>query len=245
MKKANVQTEVLEVMNESKKTKGAKISNSVNSTSVQPTRKETKANFVSFIVSKEEISISKFFRLLNEWKAEQPLQYSEYISAHKLNLQTDYTFDWFKTNCPTNEKGLFSKWTKVSESVLANKKEEYNRVTEKGVIYTLIPFNTSKANYEQFLNVFISVVTEINRIEREKKAKERKKERESKQREKEAKLEKKLTEKAKDIFEEIEKVSMTNSIPFELALNVYSSLQKTPISENLRNILLELKNKSK
>lgn len=247
-KKVNLSVNVAEQVQESAKTKGAKVSNSVTSMSVAPTKKETKANFISYLVSKEEISVSKFFRLFNEFKVDEPLKYAEYISAYKLNLKVDYTFDWFKANCPTinvNGKETFAYWKKVSESTPANEKAEYNRITEKGVTYTLVPYVTLKADYTQFLSMFLAVVANVNRLQREKEQAEKKAQKAKEQAEKEQKQAQKAVEQAETIFKEVSEISVKNSIPFAIALNVYTSLKGVKVSEQLTAILEKMQKESK
>lgn len=131
-----------------------------------PTRKETRARFISYICSSEQISINKFFKLFNTFKAEDPEGYKEYISARKMDLNIDYTFEWFKNNCPTIE-GNFAKWVKVTEKVKANEKTEYNRLTAGGVKYTLVSYNCYRANWEQYETILNDVVKEVRRIAKE------------------------------------------------------------------------------
>lgn len=247
-KKVNLSVNVAEQVNESAKTKGAKVSNCMTSMSVPPTKKETKANFISYLVSKEEISVSKFFRLFNDFKVEEPLKYAEYISAYKLNLKVDYTFEWFKVNCPTinvNGKETFAYWKKVSESTPANEKAEYNRISEKGVTYTLVPYVTLKADYTQFLTMFLAVVSNVNRLQREAEQEKRKAEQERAKADKEKKQAEKAIQQAETIFKEVSEISVKNSIPFNTALNVYTSLKGVKVSEQLTAILEKMQKESK
>ena len=231
-KNVNVSANVAESMNESAKTKGAKVSGkAVTSQTNAPTRKETKLDFISYIHGKEQISVSKFFRLLNDFKVEYPQRYSEYCSAHNLNLSFDYSFSWFSANCPKDENGMFAKWVKVSEKVSKNLDDTYNRITEKGVVYTLVAFNTSRANYEQFLPIFLSVVSELKRIEREKAKAEKAKE--------------KALKSAKEIYTEVSEISVTNGIPFETALQVYATIKKLNVSEELKAVLAKMQKGTK
>ena len=245
MKKANVPIEVAQSVNESAKTKGSKVSNCETSQKVATTKKESKANFLSYVISKEQISVSKFFRLFNEFKAESPLQYAEYISAYNLNLNTEYSFDWFKANCPKDENGNFAKWAKVSEKNPANKKAEFNRTTEKGVSYTLVAFPTLKANYEQFLSMFQSVLAEVKRIEREKAKAEREAEKAKAKKEAEKKQNEKNVKAVNEIFAEIESLSKEFSLPFETAISVYEKSKKANYSKELRAMLVAKANEQK
>ena len=239
MKKTNVQVEVVEAMNVSNKTKGTKVSNSENSMKLQPTKKETKQTFTSYIVSKEQISVSKFFRLLQSFKADSPLQYSDFCTAYNLNQNETYSFDWFVSNCPKDENGTFAKWTKVSEKVQANKNEAYNRTTEKGVVYTLVPYISLKADYMQFMNMFLGVVSDLKRKERERLSAERKAEREKAKAEKEKKQAEKALKAANEVFDEIKGISEKFSLPFETAMNVYAASKQMNISSELKEILMK------
>lgn len=245
MKATNVNVETAQSMNESTKVKGFKPSNSVTSQLNVPTKKETKLDFISFIQSEEKISVSKFFKLFESFKAKHPMRYSNYCAAHGLNLNENYNYSWFETNCPRNENNLFSKWVKVSEKVAANKKAEFNRITEKGIVYTLVPFDTSKASYEQFLPIFLSVVSNMKRIERERikaendaKKEKAKKEAEKKQNEKNLKL-------VDTLFAEITAISKDFSLPFETAISVYERSKGANYSKELRTMLLSKANEQK
>ena len=240
-KKVNVSVNVAESINESVKTKGAKISNCVTSQTLAPTRKETKLDFISFMVGKEEISVSKFFKLFNEFRIEFPQRYSNYVSAHNLNLNKVYDFKWFVSNCPKDENGNFAKWVKVSEKVVKSDNDDFNRTTEKGIIYTLVAFNTSKASYEQFLPIFLSVVSEMKRIEREKAKAEREKEKAEKAKEKEKAAKEKALKAAKEIFAEIESLSNQFSLPFATAMKVYATTKKLQLSTELEKVLNKMK----
>lgn len=241
MKKANVTTEVAQAMNESTKVKGAKQGKAVTSMSNAPTKKEVKQDFISFIVSNEEISVSKFFKLFAEFKVKHPQRYANYCTANNLNLNTEYSFTWFAEHCPKDANGNFAKWVKVSEKVAKNENEAYNRTTEKGVTYTLVPFNTNKASYEQFLPLFQFVVADVKRIEREKARKEREAEKAKEKARKEKEQAKKLKEKANELFADIMEVSSKYSVPFETAVNIYASIKKINLSKELKDILQGLK----
>ena len=141
MKKANVKANVAESVNAAKANKGFKVANSENATDLIPTKKQTKETFISYICSKEEISISKFFRLFQSFKADSPKHYIEFCNAYGLSVETEYSFEWFVTNCPKDENGKFAKWVKVNENHKANEKSEFNRTTEKGVQYTLVAYS--------------------------------------------------------------------------------------------------------
>lgn len=239
MKKTNVQIEVAEAINVSNKTKGTKVANSENSMKLQPTKKDTKQTFTSYIVSKEQISVSKFFRLLQSFKADSPLQYADFCTAYNLNMNETYSFDWFVANCPKDENGTFAHWKKVSEAVKANKNEAYNRTTEKGVVYTLVPYVSLKADYMQFMNMFLGVVSDLKRKERERLAAERKAEREKAKAEKEKKQAEKALKSANEVFGEIQGISEKFSLPFETALNVYAASKQMNVSKELKDILLK------
>ena len=180
----NIENVINEVSN-AQTTKGAKQKAKVNSVSVAPTRKETKTRFMSFICSREEISINKFFKLLNAFKAEDINGYNEYLSARKMDSSLDYSFEWFKDNCPKME-GNFAKWVKVNGKNPKNENEDYNRVTENGIEYTLKPYNCFRANWEQYEQILNDVVKDLARIARERKAKAKAEQNEKKQAEKKA-----------------------------------------------------------
>lgn len=244
-KNVNVSVNVAEAINESAKTKGAKVGKVENSMNVAPTRKETKLDFISFMVGKEQISVSKFFKLFNEFREDFPQRYSNYVTAHNLNLNETYDFSWFSANCPKDENGNFAKWVKVSEKVAKNENETFNRITEKGVIYTLKAFDTSKANYEQFLPIFLSVVSELKRIEREKAKAQREKEKAKKEKERMKANEEKALKAAKEICSEIENLSKEYGLPFETAMNVYASAKKMKVSTELKKALLKIQTENK
>ena len=223
--KANkkVTAETAEQMKESKTSKGFKPSKSENTMLAAPSRTETKKTFVSYIVSKEEISISKFFRLFASFKSDNESQYKEFISAYKLNLNETYDFNWFMTNCPKDENGNFAQWKKVSEKFPKSEKSEFNRKTAKGVEYTLVAYNTMKADYTQFISVFMNVVHEIKRIQSEKAAAEKENERNLKA--------------VNEIFSEIQKISNDYSVPFETAVSIYENVKKANYSKELKSLL--------
>ena len=165
--KTNVET--LQAIKESKNVKGFKVSNSENSQILKPKLSETKNLFISFIRNKEEIGLNKFFKLLQGFKEENPNGYKEFLFSANLDLNTEYTFKWFSENCPfmeINGKKEFAKWVKVTDKNPLNKNSEYNRVTEKGINQTLKPYLCIKANYEQFLSMFMDVTREIKRKKR-------------------------------------------------------------------------------
>lgn len=165
--KTNVET--LQAIKESKNVKGFKVSNSENSQILKPKLSETKNVFISFIRNKEEIGLNKFFKLLQGFKEENPNGYKEFLFSANLDLNTEYTFKWFSENCPymeINGKKEFAKWVKVTDKNPLNKNSEYNRVTEKGINQTLKPYLCIKANYEQFLSMFMDVIREIKRKKR-------------------------------------------------------------------------------
>lgn len=244
-KNVNVSVNVAEVITESAKTKGAKVGKVENCMNVAPTRKETKLDFISFMVGKEQISVSKFFKLFNEFRKDFPQRYSNYVTAHNLNLNETYDFSWFSANCPKDENGNFAKWVKVSEKVAKNENDNFNRTTEKGIIYTLKAFNTSKANYEQFLPIFLSVVSELKRIEREKAKAQREKEKAEKEREKQKAAKEKALKAAKEIYSEIENLSKDFSLPFETAMKVYATTKKIQLSSELEKVLQKMKTENK
>ena len=238
MKKVNVNVAVAEAMNESVKTKGAKVANANNSMKVVPTKKEMKQTFVSYIVSKEQISVSKFFRLLQAWKAESTNAYNDFISAYNLNLNENYSFEWFVANCPKTEDNSFAHWVKVNEKVVANKNEKYNRKTEKGVVYTLVPYITLKADYMQFMQMFLHVVNEIKRLQREKVAKEKAEAKAKAKAEAEKKQHEKNLKAVNEIFAEIEKLAKDYNVPFATAISIYESVKKASYSNELKQMLL-------
>lgn len=245
MKKVNVQTEVAETIKVSNKTKGTKVSNSENSMKLQPTKKDTKQSFTSYIVSKEQISVSKFFRLLQSFKVDSPLQYADFCSAYNLNLNETYSFDWFVANCPKDENGTFAKWTKVNDKVVANKNEAYNRKTEKGIVYTLVPYVSMKADYMQFMNMFLNVVNEVKRIEREKLSAERKAEREKVKAEKEKAQNERALKAVNEVYNEIVALSEKFRIPFETSIEVYATTKKMNVSKELKAVLMKMKDEKK
>lgn len=239
MKKVNANVNVIESVNASKKTKGYKVANAENANASIPTRKETKATFISYICSKEEISISKFFRLFQSFKGENPLHYSEFCNAHGLNVSENYSFEWFVVNCPKDENGKFARWTKVNENHKANEKAEFNRTTEKGVQYTLIPYVCLRANYEQFMQMFLGVISEIKRLKREKEAAKRKEEKAAKEAERAAKQNERLLKAVSEMFAEIETLSKEFSLPFETAVSVYAKTKGFAVSPELNVMLLQ------
>lgn len=245
MKKANVQTEVAEAMNVSNKTKGTKVSNCENSMKLQPTRKDTKQTFTSYIVSKEQISVSKFFRLFQSFKKDSPQQYADFCSAYNLNLNDDYSFDWFVANCPKDENGTFAKWTKVSDKVKANENEAFNRKTDKGLVYTLVAYVSLKADYMQFMQMFLNVVNEVKRVQREKLLEERKAEREKAKAEREKKQTEKALKAANEVFDEVVALSTKFNIPFETAIEVYATTKKMNVSKELKDVLMKFQAEKK
>lgn len=165
--RTNVET--LQAIKESKNVKGFKVANSENSQILKPKLSETKNVFISFIRNKEEIGLNKFFKLLQGFKEENPNGYKEFLFSANLDLNTEYTFKWFSENCPymeINGKKEFAKWVKVTDKNPLNKNSEYNRITEKGINQTLKPYLCIKANYEQFLSMFMDVIREIKRKKR-------------------------------------------------------------------------------
>ena len=238
MKKTNVNVVIAENMNESVKTKGTKVANANNSMKVVPTKKEMKQTFVSYIVSKEQISVSKFFRLLQAWRKESTNAYNDFISAYNLNLNEDYTFEWFVANCPKTEDNSFARWVKVNEKVVANKNDMYNRKTEKGVVYTLVPYTTLKADYMQFMQMFLNVVNEIKRLQREKIAKEKAEEKAKAKAEANKKQHERELKALNEIFTEIEKLAKDYNVPFATAISIYESVKKANYSIELKQMLL-------
>lgn len=238
MKKTNVDVAVAQAMNESAKTKGAKVVNSNNSMKVQPTKKDTKQTFVSYIVSKEQISVSKFFRLLQNWKSEDVNGYNDFCTAYNLNQNEIYSFDWFVANCPKDENGNFAKWVKVSEKVVANKDESYNRKTEKGVIYTLVAYQSLKADYLQFMQMFLNVVSNVKRLQREKVAAEKAAEKAAAAKAAAKKQHEKELKAVNEIFTEIENLTKGYNVPFSTAISIYESVKKANYSKELKEMLL-------
>lgn len=165
----NASVEVMQSVTESKQTKGFKPANSENATIVKPSIKDTKNAFIAFIRTKEEIGLNKFFKLFEAFKKDSPKAYGEFLAANNLDFSLDYSFKWFAANCPSmeiNGKKEFAKWVKVTENTPANEKEEYNRFTEKGVQQTLKAYCCTRANYEQYLSMFMDVIREIKRTKR-------------------------------------------------------------------------------
>lgn len=237
MKKANVNVEIAKAMNESKKTKGFHVANVESTEKVQPTKKETKQTFVSYIVSKEEISVSKFFRLLNNWKTDDKNGYTDFCTAYNLAVNETYDFNWFIANCPKDENGNFAKWTKVSDKVAANKDNAFNRVTEKGVIYTIVAYVSLKADYLQFMQMFLNVVANVKRLQREKVAAENKAKKEAAKKEAENKQHEKNMKTVNEIFAEIESLGKNYGVPFDTAISIYESVKKANYSKELKEML--------
>ena len=168
-KNVNANVETMQVINESKQTKGFKVANAQTSQMQKPKLSETKSAFISFIRNKEEIGLNKFFKLLQGFKEENPNGYADFLASANLDFSTEYTFKWFSANCPTmeiNGKKEFAKWIKVSEKNSLNKNVDYNRETEKGTFQTLKPYFCVRANYEQYLSMFMDVIREIKRKKR-------------------------------------------------------------------------------
>lgn len=137
----------------------------------KPTRKDTRGAFLQFIVSREEIGLNKFFKLFAAFKSENPAAYGEFLAARNLDFATDYSFAWFKANCPSieeNGKQEFARWRKVTDKQPANENPAYNRVSEKGVMYTLVAYHCTRANWGQYESMFNDVLREIARLKREK-----------------------------------------------------------------------------
>lgn len=177
MKKQDVKNvEVLAnavAVKESNDTKGFKPANSVTSQAMKPKFSEAKSRFITFVVKREEIGLSKFFKMFAEFKAADIKGYEDFLAAKNLDFNTDYSFKWFTTNCPTMEiagRKEFAKWVKVSEKNPANENEAYNRTTAKGTQYTLKPYLCTKANWESYLSMFTDVINEVKRLQREKAA---------------------------------------------------------------------------
>lgn len=167
--KVNASIETMEAINESKQTKGFKGANSQTSQTQKPKLSETKSAFISFIRNKEEIGLNKFFKLLQGFKEENRDAYSDFLASANLDFATEYTFKWFSANCPTmeiNGKKEFAKWVKVNEKNPLNDNADYNRETEKGTMQTLKPYYCVRANYEQYLSMFMDVIREIKRKKR-------------------------------------------------------------------------------
>lgn len=167
--KVNASVETMQSINESKQTKGFKVANSQTSQMQKPKLSETKSAFISFIRNKEEIGLNKFFKLLQGFKEENSSAYADFLASANLDFATEYSFKWFSANCPTmeiNGKKEFAKWVKVTDKYPKNEKEEYNRETEKGVQQTLKPYFCVRANYEQYLSMFMDVIREIKRKKR-------------------------------------------------------------------------------
>ena len=129
--------------------------------------------------------------------------------------------------------------------VSANKKAEFNRTTEKGVTYTLVPFDTSKASYEQFLPIFLSVVSNMKRIEREKVKAEREAEKAKAKKEAEKKQHEKNLKLIDSLFAEITALSKDFGLPFETAISVYERTKGANYSKELRSMLVAKANEQK
>lgn len=152
-------------------TQSAKPAPAATANESKPSYKETRGAFIQFIVSREEIGLNKFFKLFAAFKSENPAAYGEFLAARNLDFATDYTFAWFKANCPSveeNGKQEFARWRKVTEKQPANENPAYNRVSEKGVMYTLVAYHCTRANWEQYETMFNDVLREIARLKREK-----------------------------------------------------------------------------
>lgn len=239
MKKVNANVNVIESVKTAKISKGCKVVNAENANNISPTRKQTKEIFISYICSKEEISISKFFRLFQTFKTDNPIQYSEFCTAYGLSVEIDYSFEWFVANCPKDGNGKFAKWVKVNENHKANEKAEFNRTTEKGVQYTLVPYVCLRANYEQFMLMFLGVVSEIKRLKREKEAAKRKEEKAAKEAERAAKQNERLLKAVSEMFAEIDALSKEFSLPFDTGVSVYAKTKGFAVSPELRAMLLQ------
>lgn len=183
MKKVNSTIEVVNAMNESKKTKGFKSVNAENANQIKPKLSEVKNNFISFIKSKEEIGLNKFFKLFAEFKNDCPNMYADFLSVNNLDFSVNYDFSWFAKNCPSIEidgKKEFARWAKVTEKNPKNENDKYNREIN-GVLQTLKPYYCTRANYEQYLSMLLDVIREQKRIKRAKeKAKKEQEKAESK-----------------------------------------------------------------
>lgn len=165
----NASVEVMQSVTESKQTKGFKPANSGNATMLKPSVKDTKKAFIAFIRTKEEIGLNKFFKLFEGFKKDSPKAYGEFLAANNLDFSLDYSFKWFATNCPSMEidgKKEFSKWVKVTDKTPANENGAYNRFSESGIQQTLKPYYCIRANYEQYLSMFMDVIREIKRAKR-------------------------------------------------------------------------------
>ena len=167
--KVNASVETMQAINESKQTKGFNVANSQTSQMQKPKLTETKSAFISFIRNKEEIGLNKFFKLLQGFKEANPNGYADFLASANLDFSTEYTFKWFSANCPTmeiNGKKEFAKWVKVTDKNPLNENVAYNRETEKGTFQTLKPYYCIRANYEQYLSMFMDVIREIKRVKR-------------------------------------------------------------------------------
>lgn len=186
-------------------TTSAKPAPAENANEKQPTRKETRGAFLQFIVSREEIGLNKFFKLFAAFKAENPAGYGEFLAARNLDFSQDYDFAWFAKNCPAveeNGKKEFARWRKVTDKQPASANPAYNRTTEKGVIYTLVPYHCTRANWEQYDSMFNDVLREIARVKREKERARKEKEKA----ETAAKLAKKKVARIEELKKEIAKL---------------------------------------
>ena len=143
--------------------KNVKTAVTVNDVANKPNKKEAKEAIL--LELSKDVSLNGFCKLIAKIKEESPAKYKELMLAHNLGENFEITFEWFKENCPKDENEKFAKWRKVNDTtVLANENPQYNRVTAKGVRYTLVPYNISKANYKVFLDMFSDVVSEVNRL---------------------------------------------------------------------------------
>ena len=235
--KKNVNVETAENVNVAKTNKGYKVRNAQSASNSEPTRTSAKARIIAYIRSKEDISISKFFRLLDEFKKSDSKGYKEFCTAYNLDFEKCYNFEWFAANCP-KINGEFAKWVKVdNEKVFASANADNNRVNAKGVIYTLKPFVTLRANYEQFFALLAFVLSDEKRIKREKAAAEREQKKAAEQARKAAAAKEKALKAAKEIKADIESICKEFCLDFETSAKVYTKSKNIPLTTDLLQAL--------
>lgn len=235
--KKNLNEQVAESMNVAKTTKGYKSRNAQSASSTEPTRTSAKARIIAYIRSKEDISVSKFFRLLDEFRNSDKKGYNEFCTAYNLDFEKCYNFEWFAANCP-KLNGEFAKWVRVdNEKVFASANTEHNRTTAKGVTYTLKPFVTLRANYEQFFALLSFVLSDEKRIKREQAAAEREQKKAAEQARKAAAAKEKALKAAKEIKQEIETLCKEFGFDFDTAAKVYTKTKNIPLTDELTKAL--------
>lgn len=137
---------------------------SVNNQKVN--KKDAKAAVLAALSN--EVTLSKFCKVVMNRDIVPVETYKNLLAAFNLSEDFEIGFNWFVENCPKNNNGDFCKWVKVNgKSVFASEIDEENRETEKGAVYTLLPYNVKKANYSVFLQMFGDVVKEVERKKKE------------------------------------------------------------------------------